>query len=160
MNWDAIGAVGEILGALGVIATLAYLAVQIRQNTKATKITNYNEAMHHMTAMLTHITKDEEISRVWRLGREASPELSVEDLERFSNLLLTYFHHIQAEYLSYKEGMCDEGVWLAQARETSHFLNFAGFEREWIEHSPRLDTSFVDYINIFRSTNDSTPTSN
>lgn len=26
MNWDAIGAIGEILGALGVIVTLGYLA--------------------------------------------------------------------------------------------------------------------------------------
>ena len=35
MNWDALGAIGEIVGALGVIATLAYLAVQVRQNTGA-----------------------------------------------------------------------------------------------------------------------------
>lgn len=33
MNWEAIGAVGEVLGALGVVVTLGYLAVQIRQNT-------------------------------------------------------------------------------------------------------------------------------
>ncbi len=33
MNWDAIGAVGEVVGAVGVILTLGYLAVQIRQNT-------------------------------------------------------------------------------------------------------------------------------
>ena len=36
MNWEAIGAVGELLGAIGVIVTLGYLAVQIRQNTRAT----------------------------------------------------------------------------------------------------------------------------
>lgn len=36
MNWDAIGAVGEILGALGVIVTLAYLAIQVRASTRAT----------------------------------------------------------------------------------------------------------------------------
>jgi hypothetical protein len=34
MNWEAIGAVGEILGALAVVATLVYLSVQIRQNTR------------------------------------------------------------------------------------------------------------------------------
>ncbi len=31
MNWDAIGAVGEILGALAVFVTLVYLAIQVRQ---------------------------------------------------------------------------------------------------------------------------------
>ncbi len=30
MNWDAIGAVGEIIGAVAVVGTLAYLATQIR----------------------------------------------------------------------------------------------------------------------------------
>ena len=33
MNWEAIGAIGEIVGALGVIVTLGYLGYQIRQNT-------------------------------------------------------------------------------------------------------------------------------
>ena len=33
MNWDAIGAIGELLGATVTIATLAYLAVQIKQNS-------------------------------------------------------------------------------------------------------------------------------
>ncbi len=33
MNWEAIGAVAELVGAVGVILTLGYLAYQIRQNT-------------------------------------------------------------------------------------------------------------------------------
>lgn len=31
MNWEAIGAIGEIMGALAVVSTLLYLSVQIRQ---------------------------------------------------------------------------------------------------------------------------------
>ena len=34
MNWDAIGAIGEIIGAIAVVATLAYLAQQIRYSSK------------------------------------------------------------------------------------------------------------------------------
>ena len=29
MNWDAIGAIAELLGAVGVIASLVYLALQV-----------------------------------------------------------------------------------------------------------------------------------
>ena len=32
MNWDAIGAIAELLGAIGVIASLVYLGSQIRQS--------------------------------------------------------------------------------------------------------------------------------
>ena len=35
MNWDAIGAVGEIIGAVVVIVTLLYVAKQIRQTSKS-----------------------------------------------------------------------------------------------------------------------------
>jgi len=37
MNWDAIGAVGEILGALAVFASLIYLGRQIRFSAVATR---------------------------------------------------------------------------------------------------------------------------
>ena len=39
MNWDALGAIGEVVGAIAVVATLAYLAVQIRQNNKLSQTT-------------------------------------------------------------------------------------------------------------------------
>ena len=62
MNWDAIGAIGEIIGATGVIVTLGYLAYQIRQNTAqleqnertaiaaavSVSATNYRENRRHI----------------------------------------------------------------------------------------------------------------
>ena len=41
MNWDAIGAVGELIGAIAVVITLVYLAIQIRQNTKTVRASTY-----------------------------------------------------------------------------------------------------------------------
>ncbi len=35
MNWDALGAIAELLGAVGVIASLFYVASQIRRNSGA-----------------------------------------------------------------------------------------------------------------------------
>ncbi len=32
MNWDAVGAIAELLGAVGVIGSLVYLATQVRQS--------------------------------------------------------------------------------------------------------------------------------
>lgn len=40
MNWDAIGAAGEVLGALAVVFTLLYLALQVRDSKKATADSN------------------------------------------------------------------------------------------------------------------------
>lgn len=30
MNWDALGAIAELVGAIAVVASLLYLAVQVR----------------------------------------------------------------------------------------------------------------------------------
>lgn len=38
MNWEAIGAIGEIVGAAAVVATLIYLAIQTRRTREATEI--------------------------------------------------------------------------------------------------------------------------
>ena len=40
MNWEAIGALGEIVGALAVVLTLAYLAIQVRHAKEASADTN------------------------------------------------------------------------------------------------------------------------
>ena len=34
MNWDALGAVAEVIGGLGVILTLVYLAIQVRGSNR------------------------------------------------------------------------------------------------------------------------------
>ena len=36
-NWEAIGAIGEVVGGVAVIATLLYLAIQIRQNAQSVR---------------------------------------------------------------------------------------------------------------------------
>jgi len=42
MNWEAIGAIGEIVGAMAVVASLVYLATQIRQSTKVARSATRN----------------------------------------------------------------------------------------------------------------------
>ncbi len=50
MNWDALGAVAELLGAIAVFLTLAYLTVQVRQNSKALELQNEFSAAQIMQA--------------------------------------------------------------------------------------------------------------
>jgi hypothetical protein len=45
MNWEAIGAVGELLSAVVVVASVVYLGVQIRANTRVSQ----NEAYRDLT---------------------------------------------------------------------------------------------------------------
>ncbi|MFK7899093.1 MAG: hypothetical protein AB8G23_24930 [Myxococcota bacterium] len=40
MNWDAIGAVGEVIGAVAVVVTIAYLGRQIREKSNQVKVSS------------------------------------------------------------------------------------------------------------------------
>jgi hypothetical protein len=58
VNWDAIGAIGEILGAVAVVLTLGYLAIQVKYAKKATTdATSLNRA-NGVQAMLIAATTD------------------------------------------------------------------------------------------------------
>jgi hypothetical protein len=62
MDWDAIGAIGEILGALAVVATLGYLAVQIRQNNKQMRSQAYVQLTDALRQLLSDLRQDPEIT--------------------------------------------------------------------------------------------------
>ena len=41
MNWEALGAIGELIGALAVVITLGFLIAQLRLNTRALEENEY-----------------------------------------------------------------------------------------------------------------------
>lgn len=58
MNWEAIGAIGEVFGALAVLVTLFYFAVQIRQSNKLAEAQSQRELMNFdvFTPLVTNPT--------------------------------------------------------------------------------------------------------
>ena len=63
MNWDAIGAVGEVLGALVVIGSLIYLSRQIRQNTDLGRAAAQREVNTAFNTVVYNLNSDPEIFR-------------------------------------------------------------------------------------------------
>ena len=44
MNWEAIGAIGEIAGALAVVITLVFLAKQVKDASRQFALTSASDA--------------------------------------------------------------------------------------------------------------------
>jgi len=68
VNWDAIGAIGEIVGAVAVVATLGYLAVQIRQNTRADRASSRQTVLDDFYSSLWETARDAELRRITTSG--------------------------------------------------------------------------------------------
>jgi hypothetical protein len=91
MNWDAIGAIGELVGAAAVVVTLIYLASQLRHAKTVANDTNRLTRANDLREMLHGISIDDGLrgSVMRGFGMEAYAEsyanalgLSVDDARR------------------------------------------------------------------------------
>jgi hypothetical protein len=64
MNWNAIGAVGEILGAAVVVVTLGYLAIQLRLARGAYEIQSTYASHEYYSRWRTAIIENPELRQV------------------------------------------------------------------------------------------------
>ena len=87
MNWEAAGAIGEIVGAVAVIATLIFLAFQIRQNTHAVNAQTLT-ALSDRTSQSNAGALSEYMASVIARGRESYVQLSEEEKVAFSYWML------------------------------------------------------------------------
>ena len=79
MNWEAAGAIGEIVGAAAVVLTLAYLALQIRQSNKAARIAARLETTRQYADFLDGLFTDPNLARVFREGGEGQALNEIDD---------------------------------------------------------------------------------
>lgn len=84
MNWDALGAIGEIIGAAAVFATLVYLAVQIRQNTGAVRAAVLNSSVVAVTDIRAKLFGDPNLTDIYIRGLDDPDGLNVVDKARFT----------------------------------------------------------------------------
>ena len=62
MNWDAIGAIGQMLGSLAVFVTLAYLSIQTRQTERTLRRSINQNRAEGASQLFMHMFNNERFS--------------------------------------------------------------------------------------------------
>lgn len=151
MNWDAIGAIGEIIGALAVVGSLAYLAIQIRQNNASVKSAAAQAILTNINTGLQTISQTPEMSRVPYMGLADFESLQQEEKWQFTTWIYAWVRVMEQAYYSYKRGDLDEVLF------DGHSLHLRGvFESEtvkvwWIQRRNVFSKEFQDYIDEITS---------
>jgi len=83
MEWEAIGAIGELAGAAAVVATLIYLSAQIRQNNRNLQEANSSTINEGIMSINTRLSADGEFTDIVLRGRSDPDSLSEVEFERF-----------------------------------------------------------------------------
>ena len=82
MNWDAIGAIGQIVGAVAVIVTLFYLANQIRHSTTLGIRSEMNATMQQVSAYRLKLAGDRGLAELVVKGLQSKESLDLADQMR------------------------------------------------------------------------------
>ncbi len=110
MNWEAIGAIGEIVGAMAVVITLVYLALQTRHSAAATQSSTEVEASRQLSAWITRSFQDELIQSLWD-DVEAGKPLSDDHYRKWLWYLSDLFHMSEGIFIQYQKGFVSAEVW-------------------------------------------------
>ncbi len=152
MNWEAIGAIGEVVGAIAVVVSIIYLAVQIRSNTKTMRANagfeathswaNSNEAMGHFS--------DDQLMTIMRTfdSTESWEDFSEIERVRVSVSFRALFQKLEGQYYLYRYKTLDEGIWKNRAMFAAGLLQKPFFETWWkIEKDQRVySEEFVEAL--------------
>lgn len=99
MEWDAIGAIGEILGAVAVFASLLYLGAQIRMSNRLARAESRENANEMFDRWRSKLVTDDALLELWEQGIDAPETLEGRDTSRFFWLVGELVHNIRVQYM-------------------------------------------------------------
>ena len=139
MNWEAIGAIGEILGAAAVFVTLVYLAMQIRQNTASMTTSVYESAMGGFNELNQTLISNLELASIHRRALYDPDSLNDDELFVFNFILRVYLNHVYKLFRLYQRGVFPEEEWRIAASEANDVIFSRELGRNFMENNHYYD---------------------
>jgi hypothetical protein len=143
MNWDAIGAIGEMVGAAAVVLTLLVLVMQVRDGTRATEESNRLEkalAMDRhsdsMSRWRGRLMENAELARIWLVGSRDGELQDIEAL-RLDNLWIDFANSQRSNFVRAQTvgeaGLAQQAVLsiAVEIRQSKTFQNQWDLSRAW-----------------------------
>jgi hypothetical protein len=147
VNWEAVGAIGEVLGAAGVIITLAYLAVQIRQNSRqlersmqATRIAADDAVARGFDQWRQLLISDEKVSEIYVRGLEDISALDPTERHRFNQLLTTFI------WIAWQVWRSEDLISDANKQMLRHLMRHRGGRAWYASHRAFLPEGFLGVL--------------
>ena len=126
MNWEAISAVGQLVGAIAVLITLIYLAIQMKQNTAAVATSTYESTMSGFNDINVVVASTPELASILNRGCISTDELTEIETVQFNFILRCYANQWWKLYKLYDRGSLEGSEWSNFAKEAAQFLGQPG----------------------------------
>jgi len=146
MNWEAIGAIANLLAALGVIATLIYLAIQIRQNNNQLRGSATIAVYDYQRSITDTLTEDQELYKIALCGNEDLDSLNPWEQQRFTIWAIKETGAWEMCHRLMKQGALDEGLYRGKEAYWLLLHSSPGRRTWWHRHAIMLNKEFVDEV--------------
>jgi len=150
MDWDAISAVGEIIGAIAVVFSLLYLAREIRQNTiqleretKLDQLAALERNSETSSRIREMFIEDGDLAELFLKGSKDLSNLEGTDRFRFDQLLRVIFLGYQTSFIRQKVLESDPHQFQGANPQIDELLKVRGIA-QWLE------STYVDWRPEFR----------
>lgn len=139
MNWDAIGAITQIIGVIAVVVTLVYLAIQTKQNTSATQAAVRQAMLAEDRELLMRHLDFPFLSPL-----HEKSELSDEEEVQWMTWVMAFIRAREHHWLQYRTGNIDRATWNTYRSPIRYYLKTELGASFWREFSPHMfDPDFV-----------------
>ncbi|MGR8949132.1 MAG: hypothetical protein ACU84Q_13875 [Gammaproteobacteria bacterium] len=139
MNWEALGAIGELVGAAAVVLTLAYLAIQIRHSTKLARADAHERAVTYWSSA-TQPLLEPEFAELFQNGCESYETLSATDQMRFATLISNMIFSFELAMEKQQHGFANADLIASFERYFEQLVTKPGV-REFLEQNRDFYTS-------------------
>ncbi len=147
MNWEAIGAVGEVMGAIAVVVSLLYVAVQIRQNTKIVAANTIQAVSTASSDITMRLAESSELSELVLKIFSESENLTPKESMRMELIQRAAFRNYENYYYQHKRGYLEDDMWTGYRHTMLTRVTGRYGEVWWKTHQVAFGKSFVDFVN-------------
>lgn len=152
MNWDAIGAVGEIIGAVAVIATLIYLSIQVRQGINSVQGATELDASKQWADLHGRIGHSPEQRKIWDKA-SSEEELTDDEHSAYIWTVAEMFFLFEGYFRQHQRGLISESSWSPMVTTLIGTLQNRYVSNWWDSEAAPISGEFRDYINSLRNEN-------
>jgi hypothetical protein len=150
MNWDAISAIGEIVGAVAVIVTLMFVARDIRQNSKSLAMSALRDTTAQWNQWSDMIASSGDLADVVAKGNKAYEHLSESEKLRYGAYIQSFFDNAESYRLLVTDYKAEKDLTVLISI-VSRRVNIPGFSAWWLENTSDYSAEFVAWIEGLRT---------
>ena len=149
MNWDMIGALGELFGAIGVFASLFYLALQLKRNAAETHDATIQSIMELAINFRAESYKGE-LAEI-RMKANSNETLTPLESIKFEGYLSALFELTELVFVQHRKGKLDLEYFDAWELRTKAAMSVPRIRQFWLKSKMGYRRSFIEYIEDLKS---------